>query len=147
MFYLSELLDRPLQRPGKILYLTSITFLYSSLLLAIRSGGYVNNRLVMCLLVASAAFHAVEYMAIVTFYAWRRRETGSESPFRTMAGYWINVLVIFILIWALIARYADQSMPQVWYGINLWASYLHYAFDGMIWKLRRKDTAKALNVE
>jgi hypothetical protein len=29
-------------------------------------------------------------------------------------------------------------------GANIWAAFLHYAYDGMIWKLRRPETAKAL---
>ncbi len=33
---------------------------------------------------------------------------------------------------------------EVWLGLNLWAALVHYAFDGMIWKLRRPETARAL---
>jgi hypothetical protein len=28
--------------------------------------------------------------------------------------------------------------------LNLWAAMVHYAFDGMIWKLRRPETARVL---
>jgi hypothetical protein len=30
--------------------------------------------------------------------------------------------------------------------MNLWAAALHYAYDGMIWKLRNTGTAKVLDV-
>jgi hypothetical protein len=33
---------------------------------------------------------------------------------------------------------------MIWQGVNLWAAYTHYAFDGIIWKLRKPTTAKAL---
>ena len=35
-------------------------------------------------------------------------------------------------------------IPAWWIGLNLWAALLHYAYDGMIWKLRRPATAQAL---
>jgi hypothetical protein len=137
-------LRRPADRSGKLTYLASITFMYGSLLLAVREG---NHRLVLALTVASAAYHAVEYLAIVTFYAWRRREHGSDSPFRTMAGHWLEVLAAFAVCVGIIGEYAEREWQQLWMGLNLWAAFLHYAYDGMIWKLRRPATAETLGVQ
>ena len=40
----------------------------------------------------------------------------------------------------------DNGILVLWQGMNLWAAFVHYAFDGMIWKLRRPETAAALGV-
>ena len=40
----------------------------------------------------------------------------------------------------------DSRFAVAWQGLNLWAAMVHYAFDGMIWKLRRPETAAALGV-
>jgi hypothetical protein len=40
----------------------------------------------------------------------------------------------------------ENGVVVLWQGLNLWASFVHYAFDGMIWKLRRPATAAALGV-
>ena len=107
---------------------------------------YDQPQLVLVLALASAIFHATEYLAIVTHYAWRRREHGSDSPFRTMARHWLLVLFGFIVILGIFESSLARELGPLWLGLNLWAAFLHYAFDGMIWKLRRPATAAALGV-
>jgi hypothetical protein len=141
---LLELTDRPWQRRGKVLYLISVVSMYVMLLLTIRQGQHL--RMIM-MSVASSAFHSVEYLAIMTFYAWRRRETGSpHGLFRRMAQQWLTVLALYMLAVGLVMQVADLYFKSWVLGFNLWAAYLHYAYDGMIWKLRRPRTAQALNV-
>jgi amino acid transporter len=140
-----ELIDRPWERRGKVAYLTSAVSMYTVLLFAIRQE---NHYLVIAMSAASAAFHAVEYMAIVTYYAWRRRESGSEAgPFRRMTRQWLRILAVYMITFGVISQYADRNMKELYMGLNLWAAFLHYAYDGMIWKLRRPNTAQALNVQ
>jgi hypothetical protein len=135
---------RPTQRLGKLFYLASVTALYGGLLFSVRDG---HHAFVAVLALASAAYHAVEYMAIVTYYAWRRCEHGDASPFRSMARYWWQVLAAFVLVLGIMSDYADRKLYELWYGLNLWAAFLHYSYDGMIWKLRRPQTAQTLGVE
>lgn len=149
-----ELIDRPFERVGKVLYLVSVTLMYGALLLAVRNEW---RRWMVVLAPANAAFHAIEYMAIVTFYAQRRESRGSEGLFQTAAQNWLVVLLSFIVVAGVVAGLADRmtgihpvlniSLEQIWAGANLWAAFLHYAYDGMIWKLRRPETAKTLGVE
>lgn len=136
-----ELTNRPGRRPGKVLYLASVLGLYSSLLWAISRH---DTPLVTRLTVAAALFHAVEYLAIVTSYAWRRQTQGSAGLFRQMANRWMLVLVLYVALLGLIAQFAETSWRELWAGMNLWAAFLHYSFDGMIWKLRKPATAAAL---
>ncbi len=149
-----ELSNRPWERIGKVLYLVSITLMYGALLLAVRNEW---RRWMIALTPANAAFHAVEYMAIVTFYAHRRETRGSAGLFQAAARSWFVVLLSFVVVSGIVAGLADEmtglhpklgiSIEQLWLGANLWAAFLHYTYDGMIWKLRRPDTAKTLGVE
>ena len=149
-----ELADRPWERPGKVLYLLSVTAMYGALLLAVRNEWH---RWMMVLTPANAAFHAVEYLAIVTFYARRRESRGSAGIFQSAAQNWLVVLGLFVVVTGLVGGLADRmtvvhpilgiSINELWVGANLWAAFLHYTYDGMIWKLRRPETAKTLGVE
>jgi hypothetical protein len=145
MLVLLELVNEPWRRRGKVAYLISVVSMYIVLLFAIRAGDHYR---VIAMSAASSAFHAVEYMAIVTFYAWRRQQAGSETGlFRRMTRHWLRILAIYMIIFGLISQYTDSNMRELYMGLNLWAAFLHYAFDGMIWKLRRPETAQALNVQ
>jgi len=137
----AELVNRPASRPGRFVYMASVVGLYGSLLWAI-NGRHVD--LVTRLTVAAALFHAVEYLAIVTSYAWRRREQGSEGLFRRMANRWLLVLALYVTLLGLVGHVADTSWRELWAGLNLWAAFMHYSLDGMIWKLRKPATAAAL---
>lgn len=162
---LSELLNRPRQRIGKVVYLASVVSLYGSLLLSLKFGLRKN---VVALATASAAFHAIEYMAYVTYYARRRQHHGSQSLFRAMSKNWVQILALYMIAFGLFAAWmpGDRSIGgestvgslstgngwretwiNFWIGANLWAAYMHYALDGLIWKLRRTSTAKTLGVE
>lgn len=126
---------------GRLTYLFSVCLLYGGLLLAVRAE---RGRWVVALAAASATFHATEYLALVTFYAWRRQDTGSDGVFRRMASRWVGLLAVFVVALGLVSLAAEASLRETWVGLNLCAAFLHYAYDGMIWKLRRPETARAL---
>jgi hypothetical protein len=134
------------ERLGKLVYLGSLCSLYTGFLLSLRFGwgGWV-----VIFAAAGSMFHAVEYLAIVTHYARRRETVGSDGPFRTLARYWLVFLGLYVLVLGTVGVWMDNpnsGFPVVWQALNLWAAFVHYAFDGMIWKLRRPETAKALGV-
>jgi hypothetical protein len=135
------LVGQPWQRPGKVTYLASVCGLYALLLVALAES---LRSLVVALTVAAALFHAVEYLALVTHYAWRRRTVGSDGLFRTVARHWLVALAAFVLLFGTLAAVVQRQGVAWWVGLNLWAAFLHYAYDGMIWKLRRPATAQAL---
>ena len=134
------------QTLGKTAYVLSMCGLYSGLILALsyRQGG-----LVVVFATASSLFHAVEYMAVVTHYAQRRRTVGSPGrvpgdgqplaadPGRVCGGPRGDRGAL---------DRPDSGLRELWLGANLWTALVHYAYDGMIWKLRRPETAKALGV-
>jgi hypothetical protein len=133
-------------RLGKLAYLGSVCALYVGFVLSLRCG-WVGG--IIAFAAAGSMFHAVEYLAIVTHYARRRGSTGSDSPFRTLAGYWLLFLGLYVLVLGTLGVWMSDPSNGVavfWQGLNLWAAFVHYAYDGMIWKLRRPETAAALGV-
>jgi hypothetical protein len=143
---LTNLLGADGDRIGKLAYLASVSLLYSGVVLSLRFdwGG-----LVLVFIAAGSMFHAVEYLAIVTHYARRRETIGSDSSFRILARNWLMFLGLYILVLGSTGAWMsqpDSGVVVLWQGLNLWASFVHYAFDGMIWKLRRPATAAALGV-
>ncbi|MCI0465111.1 MAG: hypothetical protein L0Z62_49955 [Gemmataceae bacterium] len=139
-----ELRERAPARLGKRVYLASVCGLYAGLLLALRAA---STPLILALTTASAMFHAVEYLAIVTHYAWRRQAHGSAGLFRIMAGRWLGVLAAYVVLLGLFGVMLERQWGELWLGLNLWAAFLHYTYDGMIWKLRRPATARTLGAE
>jgi hypothetical protein len=133
-------------RLGKLAYLGSVCLLYSGFLLSMRfdwAGG------VVAFAASGSMFHAVEYLAIVTHYARRRETVGSDSPFRMLARSWLLFLGLYVLAIGTVGAWMSRQenrVVELWTGLNLWAAFVHYAFDGMIWKLRRPETAAALGV-
>ncbi len=131
---------------AKIAYLTSMLVLYGGLLGSLMGQKY---RLSMALATAVAMFHAVEYLAIVSHYASRRAHSGAEGAFRELSRRWLAILPVFMILLGAIGFWADEMPGPVqtfWIGLNLWMALIHYAVDGMIWKLRRPRTAQALGL-
>jgi hypothetical protein len=154
---LAEFRDFRLRLP-KLAYLASVCGLYSALLLALHFG---HRPLILSLTTASALFHATEYLAIVSHYAQRRQHDGSPGLFQSLARHWLLFLACYLSLLGLLAAllqsnellstWTDPStasqLTTIWLGMNIWAAFLHYAYDGLIWKLRRPQTARALGAE
>ena len=131
---------------SKLVYGSSISALYSLYLLA---SHYHLPKMILCLATAAALFHAVEYLAIVTYYAQRRQSTGSLGLMRWFSQRWAVTLASFVLTLGMLGVYLSGDhggLGTVWQGLNLWAAFLHYSLDGMIWKLRQPETARSLGV-
>ena len=132
---------------GRSIYLASVVGLYAGLLIALMTG---TDSFVLPLMAASALFHAAEYLAIVSIYANRRRSVGSPGRFRTLAESWPTFLLLYIVALGSLGVVLEGAGPQwaeLWLAVNVWAALVHYAFDGMIWKLRTPATARALGAE
>jgi len=128
---------------GKQLYALSVCGLYTSLLVALLAN---QKLLIASLATAVAAFHAIEYLAVVTHYARRRTNVGSEGVFRRIARHWTAALVLLLVSFGFIATFAEPRFAEWWLGLNVWAALVHYSFDGLIWKLRRTETSQALGL-
>ncbi len=132
------------QRLPKLIYVTSVLALYVGYLMA---SHFKLSQFILCIATAAALFHAIEYLAIVSHYANRRQRVGSNGIMRSIAKQWTLVLTIFVLCFGTFGIWASSptlGYDTIWQGFNLWAAFTHYAMDGVIWKLRRPETAMAL---
>ena len=139
-----EVVDGRLRRLPKAVYLASVCGLYSSLILAAHHRQHV---LALALLAAATIFHSVEYLAVVTHYARRRQTRGSPGVFQEVARRWTVLFPWYVISCGLIYTFGDKLFVAAWFAVNLWASILHCAYDGLMWKLRDPATASVLGVE
>jgi hypothetical protein len=133
-------------RLGKLAYLGSVCLLYAGFVLSLHLR---QSTWVLVFAAAGSMFHAVEYLAVVTHYARRRESVGSEGPFRRLAKSWPVFLGVYVVALGAVGAWCsrpDSGVAVLWTGLNLWAALVHYAFDGIIWKLREPRTAAALGL-
>jgi hypothetical protein len=121
---------------GRLAYAASMLTLYAALLLAVH---HRQPRLVLTLAAASALFHATEYLSLVTWAVGRKRSRGQGAAglFGLIAAHWGLSLAAFALVLGLGGWLATRAGLEWWLLANVIVAYLHYAYDGMIWKLRR----------
>ncbi len=114
-------------------YLISVMVLFSALLAA---AHWERRTLMIQLALCSAVFHSIEYMGIVTWASTTPRYTQRIDLFGKLARQWGLFLVFFVLFLGLSNYILAHGNPDLWILINLIVAFLHYAFDGMIWKSR-----------
>lgn len=125
---------------GTWTYLLSVFGLYTSLLAAVH---FHQPPWVLILATASALFHATEYLAIVTWSVNRKRKRASDDASQRngllayMVPRWTLLLSLYLVAFGLASWTATQNWLAVWTFLNVIAAYLHYAYDGMIWKSNR----------
>ena len=131
---------RDLSRPpgasrGRTAYLLSVCALYGALLVAVHERAL---GLVLALATASALFHAIEYLALVSWSVRQRHATaGSQMGFLgLLAARWGFALAVFVLVLGAGGWLIDQRYVELWLTINVAVAFLHYAYDGMIWRRR-----------
>ena len=127
---------------GRLAYLVSVCTLYSLLLGSVHahyvSGDGSTAAVVMALAAAVSVFHSSEYFAVVSWAATRKRNPRGILGY--LAPRWIATLAIFLTLMAVTALVMDTWFAGVWLVINLIVSFLHYAYDGIIWKSRKAST-------
>jgi hypothetical protein len=142
--WITNLKDWKRDRTAKWIYLSSVLLLYTGYMLAFHTQ---TPRWILCFATAASLFHAVEYLAIVSHYARRRETQGTPGAMQWIGRNWFGLLVLFLLAMGTLGWWlsnADTSTSYAWQALNLWVAFTHYAWDGLIWKLRRSDTSQAL---
>lgn len=119
---------RPAAR-GRVLYVASVILVYSGQLVALHTG---HDGLVIGFLMASAVFHATEYLAVCS-WALRKKTTGVWKHQLTRTGL---ALAAFMAMIGIANLAIDRQSAYMWALITLLVSLLHYGYDGMIWKSR-----------
>ncbi len=119
--------------PGRTAYLLSVSCLYLSLLWAVHTR---RPGLVLSLATASALFHAIEYLALVS-WSVRARHTASADKMGLLGYFvprWGIALAVFMLVLGAAGWFMDARFLEAWLLINVVVAFLHYAYDGLIWR-------------
>ncbi|MDX1946541.1 MAG: hypothetical protein SFU86_14160 [Pirellulaceae bacterium] len=119
---------------GRLAYLSSLIALYAALLLAVH---FRQPRWVLPLVLASALFHATEYLTLVSWAVRRKQRPGAAGLFAWLVSQWGLSLAAFLVVLGLGGWLASEYRLQWWMLANVIVAYLHYAYDGMIWKSHR----------
>jgi len=112
-------------------YMTSVMALFGSLLVASHCE---NNQWVVQLALASAIFHSLEYMSIVTWSMGRTRSEGRKNALIRLAAMWLLFLCIFVVVIGLGNYLLSRGYFELWVFVNIVVAFWHYCFDGMIWR-------------
>ncbi|HAH49439.1 MAG TPA: hypothetical protein DCM07_32295, partial [Planctomycetaceae bacterium] len=85
----------------------------------------------------------IEYLAIVNWSVDRTRKSGqSTTPlFRRLMPRWGLILAVFVVILGMGAWLMESQLLELWLTANLIMAFLHYAYDGLLWKSRRPARA------
>jgi hypothetical protein len=123
---------------GRLAYLTSVCALYLCLLAAVHAQ---RPGLVLMLTTASALFHATEYLALVGWMVHRRhQERGTSLGLLSwLAPRWGAVLAIFVIVLGAGGWLWEHEFLQTWLFINVIVAFLHYSYDGLIWRRPREQ--------
>jgi hypothetical protein len=117
----------------RTLYLLSMTALYVGVL-----GAAHFNRpaLVLSLTTASALFHATEYLALVSWTVGARHAALDcrLGLLSYVVPRWGLALGCFVLVLGAGGWLLNQHLMKPWLLINVIVAFMHYAFDGMIWR-------------
>jgi hypothetical protein len=127
---------------GRVSYLISFCFLYSGLLLSLNRD---RPALVLMFTTAGALFHAVEYLAVVSWSVRSRhgRPKGRETLFARLLPQWALAMAVFVSIIGIGGWLISHELLQQWLLLNVIVAFLHYTYDGMIWKSKRRPQSVA----
>ena len=84
---------------------------------------------------ANALFHATEYFGIVTWSINRRADAGKAWFIPALMKNWTVTLLAFLYGVAALSFLLVVRWPFVWMMTNTLVACLHYAYDGVLWKM------------
>jgi hypothetical protein len=119
---------------GRLVYLASVCAGYTALLLAIR---YHDQLLTLAIALALSLFHATEYLAVVSWSVKMKHGRNPRGIFGHLAPRWGIALGTFVAVLAISGWALDTRYHNLWAVLTIAVSYLHYAYDGIIWKARK----------
>lgn len=111
-------------------YLASVTALYGGTLMAVHQG---RPELVLAFATASALFHALEYLGVITWSM--QRKTSAEHGWLSHLAVRAGATVLgFAVVLGAGAWLLDRCWTGGWLFLNVAAAFSHYALDGLIWR-------------
>ncbi len=120
---------------GGTIYLLSVCALYVGLLGAVH---FNHPGLTLSLATASAVFHATEYLALVS-WSVRGKQTMPVDRLGILGYFlprWGLALAVFMLVLGSAGWLLERGLLEPWLLVNVIVAFLHYAYDGLIWRRR-----------
>ena len=122
----------------KNIYVISILLLYSVFLYSVVAGYIVFG-----------FSHAIEYIAFVNFFVDRKYKKRPESKSllaKASKNLWLysTIFALTVVVLALLGREWDRRALEI-YVVG--TSFLHFTYDGMIWKVRKPEVGKPLEIK
>jgi len=118
---------------GGFAYRASVCALFLGMLWAVHER---KPEMVLAFATASALFHATEYLAVVGWTLQKKR--GSDTSALGLLGWiiprWGLLILVFMMALGASGYWLDQHWLEAWLTINVAVAFLHYAYDGLIWR-------------
>jgi tetratricopeptide (TPR) repeat protein len=101
-------------------------------------------------------FHDVQYLSIVWVYNRKRVDrAGQVGPFMrflfrqsgVMIGLYVGMVLAYGYVKLLADRVDRETVQQALFGFITASTFLHFYFDGFIWKVREKTVREGLGLE
>ena len=125
---------------GKYFHLASLCLHYGSMIVFCHLHMTV---WALAVSMTNGVFHAVEYFAVVTWSVRPRADKAGAWYAAPLFRHWTSTLLIFILSVATLGLAITSGHARAWILVNALISYLHYAYDGVIWKIPAVIPARA----
>ncbi len=119
---------------GRSIYMLSVWCLYSGMILSVH---FQRADFVLMLATASALFHATEYLAIVSWSVSSRKMPKEKDLLSRLVPAWLLILSIYILVLGIAGYLVSTHFAKFWLFLNVVVAFLHYSYDGLIWRRRR----------
>jgi hypothetical protein len=117
---------------GKYFHLASVCLHYGSMVVFCHFDMAI---WAMAVSMTNGVFHAVEYFAVVTWSINPRANKEGAWHGAALFRHWASTLLVFILTVATLGLVITSGHALAWILINTLVAYLHYAYDGIIWKI------------
>lgn len=121
---------------GGFVYRASVCGMFLGMLWAVHEQ---QPEWVLAFATASAVFHASEYLAVVGWSLHRKR--GTDTSALGLLGWviprWGLLMAIFVMTLGVAGYWFDQHWLEAWLTVNVAVAFLHYAYDGVIWRRPR----------
>jgi hypothetical protein len=117
---------------GKYAHLSSVLLNYSAMIALCHwnKPGWA-----LAVATSNALFHATEYFGIVTWSVSRRADPKRAWRFPGLMRNWPVTLLVFLYAIAALSFLLVTRFPYTWMMANTLVACLHYAYDGVIWKM------------
>lgn len=131
-----EIFFRPVFLVGRTVYLASVYALFLTMLVCVR---FEVNTLIVVVATVSALFHASEYLVIVTWSVQKQadRNLKEQDTLTRLAPQWLLTFGVFAVTLGLSGWAMNRHWAPIWLTANVIVAFLHYAYDGLIWRQSR----------